>query len=104
MSFKLPVIASNTGGLPEIVVDGRSGILVPVGGSIEVCAAVQRLLDDKDLRRGMGESGYCRIIKRHQIEETAHKYVDVLVERADQSSKAGDWPREPRKRVRYRSV
>jgi glycosyltransferase involved in cell wall biosynthesis len=78
MSVKLPVIASNTGGLPENVEDGRSGILVPVGDSEAICAALEKLLGDPDLRRSMGEVGYRLILKEHRIEETARKYVDVF--------------------------
>jgi len=79
MSVKLPVIASNTGGLPELVEDGRSGILVPVGGSLEICAALERLLSDADLRRSMGEAGYQLILKEHRIEDTARKYVEIFL-------------------------
>lgn len=79
MSVKLPVIASNTGGLPELVADGRSGILVPVGGSLEICAALERLLVDVDLRRRMGNTGYRSILKEHRIEDTARKYVQVFL-------------------------
>jgi glycosyltransferase involved in cell wall biosynthesis len=79
MSVKLPVIASNTGGLPELVEDGRSGILVPVGGSLEICAALERLLGDADLRRSMGEAGYQLILKEHRIEDTARKYVEIFL-------------------------
>ena len=79
MSVKLPVIASNTGGLPENVQDGRSGILVPVGGSKEICAALKRLLGDAELRRSMGEAGYKLILKDHRIEDTARKYVEVFL-------------------------
>jgi glycosyltransferase involved in cell wall biosynthesis len=79
MSAKLPVIASNTGGLPELVDDSKSGVLVPAGGSIEICAALERLLDDADLRRSMGEAGYRSVLKRHRIQETARKYVDVFL-------------------------
>ena len=82
MSFKLPVIASNTGGMPEIVEDGRSGILVPVGGSLEICAALERLLGNADLRRSMGDAGYQLILKNHRIEDTARKYVDVFLGRS----------------------
>jgi glycosyltransferase involved in cell wall biosynthesis len=78
MSFKLPVIASNTGGLPENVQNGKSGILVSVGDSEEICAALERLLRDDDLRRSMGETGYRLILKEHQIEETARKYANLF--------------------------
>jgi glycosyltransferase involved in cell wall biosynthesis len=78
MSAGLPVVASNTGGLPEIVEDGRSGILVPVGNSEAICAALERLLGDAELRRSMGEAGYQLILKEHRIEETTRKYVDIF--------------------------
>jgi len=79
MSVKLPVVASNTGGLPEVVVDGRSGILVPVGGTLEICAALERLLVDSDLRRRLGDAGYRSILNEHRIEDTVRKYVQVFL-------------------------
>jgi glycosyltransferase involved in cell wall biosynthesis len=78
MSFKLPVIASNTGGLSENVQNGKSGILVSVGDSGEICAALERLLTDADLRRNMGETGYRLILKEHRIEQTARKYANLF--------------------------
>lgn len=78
MSVKLPVVASDTGGLPELIEDGHTGILVPVGNSEEICAAFKKLVDDADLRRSMGEAGYQLILKEHRIEETAHRHVDVF--------------------------
>jgi glycosyltransferase involved in cell wall biosynthesis len=57
---------------------GRSGILVPVGNSEEICAALKKLVDDADLRRSMGEAGFQLILKEHRIEETARRYVDVF--------------------------
>jgi spore maturation protein CgeB len=50
-----------------------------VGESLEICAALERLLGDADLRRSMGEAGYQLILKEHRIEETARKYVEVFL-------------------------
>jgi glycosyltransferase involved in cell wall biosynthesis len=86
MSAKLPVIASYTGGLPELVQDGLSGILVPVGGSQEICAALEQLAADADLRRSMGEAGYKLALNKHRIEDTARKYVDIFLSHARVSS------------------
>jgi glycosyltransferase involved in cell wall biosynthesis len=89
MSAKLPVIASNTGGLPELVQDGLSGILVPVGGSQQICAALELLLADNQLRRRMGEAGYQLTLDKHQIDDTARRYVDIFLSevRANQAAK-----------------
>ena len=57
MAKGLPVIASPVGGNPEIVEDGRSGLLVPPGRADLLADAVGRLLDDPALRRRLGEQG-----------------------------------------------
>jgi len=82
MSAKLPVIASNTGGLPELVQDGESGILVPVGVSEEICAAMERLLEDPDLRWSLGEAGYQLALNKHQIDDIVRRYVDIFLKEA----------------------
>lgn len=51
MSFKLPVIASKTGGLPELVFDGKNGILFPVRDAEKLFAALDELLENSDRRR-----------------------------------------------------
>lgn len=78
MAAHLPVVASNTGGLPENIEDGRSGILVPVGDSEAVAAALERLLNDPSLRHEMGEAGFRVILEGHQIEDVAEKYAAIL--------------------------
>jgi glycosyltransferase involved in cell wall biosynthesis len=56
MAGGTPVIASRTGGIPEIVVDGESGILVPPGDPLALRQAIERLLQDADLRERMGQA------------------------------------------------
>jgi glycosyltransferase involved in cell wall biosynthesis len=80
MSFRLPVIASNTGGLPELVLNGQNGILFPVKDSEKLCAALEELLDNSDLRKTMGEAGYQLVIQEHRIEDTIRKYVDIFLD------------------------
>jgi glycosyltransferase involved in cell wall biosynthesis len=79
MSFKLPVVASDTGGLAENIERERSGILVPVGNHEAMYAALDRLICNPALRNSMGEAGYQRILNKHRIEETARSYANLLV-------------------------
>lgn len=51
-----PVLATAVGGVPEVVADGRSGLLVPPGDPAALAAALARLLDDGALRRTLGEA------------------------------------------------
>ncbi len=57
MAAGRPVVASRVGGLPEVVEDGVSGILVPPGDARALADAIGRLLDDPALRARMGEAG-----------------------------------------------
>ncbi len=49
MACSLPVVATNTGGLPEVVSDGETGLLVPVHDYIALASAIRQLLDDHEL-------------------------------------------------------
>ncbi len=57
----LPIIAARAGGVPEIVEDGRNGLLVAPGDVMALAEAIQRLLDDGGLRAEMGRRGRARI-------------------------------------------
>lgn len=81
MSFGLPVIASNTGGIPEIVRDKQSGILVPVGDVRELCHAMERLAGNPELRRRMGREGVRLVVNGHMLTDTTRKYVDLFLGR-----------------------
>jgi glycosyltransferase involved in cell wall biosynthesis len=57
MAAGLPVVATAVGGVPEVVVDGETGILVPPGDVQALADAIQRLLEDAALRARMGAAG-----------------------------------------------
>jgi glycosyltransferase involved in cell wall biosynthesis len=60
MAAGLPVVASAVGGVPELVVDGETGYLVPPGEAGRLAEALRSLLEDPSLRRRMGRSGRAR--------------------------------------------
>lgn len=75
-----PVIASEIGGLPEVVVDGETGVLVPPGDETALAAAIRRLLDDADERARLGENGRRRA--RAHFSRTAHiRRLTAVLER-----------------------
>jgi N-acetyl-alpha-D-glucosaminyl L-malate synthase BshA len=57
MACEVPVIASNAGGLPEIIHDGENGYVSDLNAIDEMAANAVRLLRSEDLRRGMGRRG-----------------------------------------------
>jgi glycosyltransferase involved in cell wall biosynthesis len=50
----IPAIASNTGGIPGILVDGRNGMLVPPNDPLSLAEAIRRIAEDDDMLRKLG--------------------------------------------------
>src|SRR5438094_9732319 len=61
MAMRKPVVATTTGGLPEIVQDGQTGILVPPGEPNALAQAIVSLLQDSTRGVAMGRSGRSRV-------------------------------------------
>ena len=61
MAMGKPVISTNIGGIPEVVLDGVTGILVSPGKPKALSHAIMRLLDDPGLRESMGREGRRRV-------------------------------------------
>ncbi len=60
MSHGLPVIGANVGGIPEMIVDEETGLLVPAQDPIALAGAIDRLVNDVELRQAMGAAGRIR--------------------------------------------
>jgi len=80
MASGLPVVCSDNGGNPELVVDGATGCLVPVGGLGQACDAVARLLADRELARRLGEAGRARIRDEFSVARMAARAVAIYDE------------------------
>jgi glycosyltransferase involved in cell wall biosynthesis len=76
----VPVVAGRTGGVPDVVADGRSGVLVPVGDDAAFALAVADLLDDPDRRRAMGRWAAANVAARHDIAGAALRLDAILRE------------------------
>ena len=55
MATGLPVVSTNIGGIPEMVVENETGFLVPAGDSTALAAAVEKLIDDRPLAQRFGQ-------------------------------------------------
>ena len=77
MAAGLPVVASAVGGIPEIVRDGETGLLVPPGDADALAAALGRLLDDDGLRRRLGAAGRERALDEFDVVRFGDAHVDA---------------------------
>ncbi len=60
-AFSKPVVGGRSGGIPDAVADGRSGLLVDPLSPEEVARAISRILTDPDLAAALGKAGYLRV-------------------------------------------
>ncbi len=77
MQMKRPVIASDVGGLPEIISDGKTGLLVPPKKPIALYKAMQTLLDHPEMAMEMGERGRCLAMEKFTLENHLAQYVNI---------------------------
>ena len=86
MACRRPVIATRVGGMPEIVVDGETGLLVPPKDPAALAAAILELTGDREWRRAMGEAGRGRVEEHFEVAEHYRRlesiFDDVLRMRA----------------------
>lgn len=76
----LPVVATRCGGPEEVVMDGKSGILVPVGDLSAMTNAILRLAESESLRHRMGEQGR-RLIEERFTSQIFKRRFDQLLTR-----------------------
>ena len=76
---KVSVVASNVGGIPFVVKDGKTGLLFECGNVEELAEKVITLLKDKELREKMGKAGRERA-KEFTWENIAERTVEVYKE------------------------
>jgi len=82
MMAGLPVVATEVGGVPELVEDGVTGFLVPPRDPEALAEALQKLIADPELRRRMGQAGHEKALKEftlaRMLRETEKVYQEVL--------------------------
>jgi glycosyltransferase involved in cell wall biosynthesis len=77
MAAGLPVVASRVGGIPELVLDGITGCLVPAGDPAAIAAALSGLLADPQRRREMGRKGRERVKTKFSVAHMADSVSEI---------------------------
>lgn len=80
MAAGKPIVATRGGAVPEIVIDGETGLLVPMGDPIKMAEAITALLSDPDRAAAMGRAGRERLAQNFTIEKTAQGVQQVYDE------------------------
>ena len=80
MACGRPVVATTMGGIPEVVIAGETGLLVPPGDPVALAAAFERLVDDAGLRRRLGRAGRERAVRRYGHYSVARQNLAIYAE------------------------
>jgi glycosyltransferase involved in cell wall biosynthesis len=89
MACAKPVVATPVGGVPEAVIDGVTGLLIPPGRPDALADAVTRLLNDPALRQQMGAAARQRIRDRFSVEVFAGAVQALYTEALQDSRRSG---------------
>jgi glycosyltransferase involved in cell wall biosynthesis len=76
----IPVVASSVGGLPELVEEGKTGLLVPPRDETALAGAIDQLLADPCRARRMGGAGQKQVETRHSLSRMARAYHDLYLD------------------------
>ena len=77
MAAGLPVVASDVGGVGELVVDGETGLLVPPADPVGLAEALRRVLLDAALRRRFGAAGRARAAERFDLRALRRAHLEL---------------------------
>lgn len=86
MRWGTPVIGTTAGGIPEVVEDGDSGVLVPPSQPGQLAQAILGLLRNEDRRRRLGEAGRRRVETLFTVDRMAHQAAELYSRTIEQWS------------------
>ena len=78
MRHKVPVVATNVGGLPEVIIDGEGGYCLPPDDIDGYAFKIQTFLEDEVLRKEQGEKGYRRYKELFTGKRMASEYARII--------------------------
>lgn len=80
MENKLPVVSTNVGGIPDVVVNDVNGYVCNPKDSIDLADKIEKLLKDKHLRERMGEAGYRMFKNNFTLNSFEKRMCDIIVD------------------------
>jgi glycosyltransferase involved in cell wall biosynthesis len=79
MATGLPVVSTNIGGIPEMVVQNETGFLVQPDDAVALAAAIENLIDDRLLAQKLGKAGYERARELFSIERNVRELCALIL-------------------------
>jgi glycosyltransferase involved in cell wall biosynthesis len=80
MAAGIPVISTPTSGIPEVVRDGETGVLVPVADAAALADSLETLVRQPELRSRLGESGRAFVVDAFDVNRNAERFLEAIDE------------------------
>jgi glycosyltransferase involved in cell wall biosynthesis len=80
MAARLPVVTTRIAGIPELVGDGRDGLLVAPGRADRLCEALVALAEDAQLRHDLGEHAREKVVRGFNLRRIGPQLRDLFAE------------------------
>lgn len=77
MAYSCGVVASNTGGIPQMIINGETGILIKPGSEEALKEGINRLLSNEALCESLGENAYDKVKKEFSIDTNMEKLLKI---------------------------
>ena len=90
MAAGVPVVATRLSGIPELVVDGETGVLVEPADAAALAGAIRRTLDDPESAQGRAERGRALVRRQFEIGPNVGRLVEALIPYATVAEPQGD--------------
>jgi glycosyltransferase involved in cell wall biosynthesis len=78
MATALPVISTDIGGIPEMVVQNETGVLVQPDDAVALAGAIEKVIDDRSLAQKLGRTGYERARELFSIEKNVRDLCALI--------------------------
>jgi len=78
MAMEIPCVSTFVAGIPELIRDGVEGILVAPSDDHALAGAIQRLIDDSELRLRLGAAGRRRVIEQYNLEANVRRLARIF--------------------------
>jgi len=82
MAAALPVVASSVGGIPEVVAEGETSILVEPANPGQLTKGIERFYNDSAMREKFGRAGYERFDRNFRMEKMIDRIEKTMTEAA----------------------
>jgi colanic acid/amylovoran biosynthesis glycosyltransferase len=78
MAMEIPTVSTTISGIPELIEDRKTGLLVPPQDEVSLAKAIATLLEDRELRSTLGKAGRAKVVEEFEIEKNANLLLGIF--------------------------